>query len=82
MKDKMTHHLGKCCKQARALFSKEHNPRAPRFQCWGRGRGVAANGQNGCTTLDQTFRIRNIEIGGRGGPRPFFVGRDVSVASS
>ena len=37
----MTHHLGKCCKQAYALFSKEHNPRAPRFQRGGRDRGVA-----------------------------------------
>ena len=39
----MTDHLGKCCKQAYALFSKEHNPRAPRFQCGGRDRGAAAS---------------------------------------
>ena len=29
--------------QACALFSKEHNPRAPRFQCGGRDRGAAAS---------------------------------------
>ena len=82
LRDKITHHLGKCCKQARALFSKEHNPRAPRFQCWGRGRGVAANGQNGCTTPDQDFLIPNIEIGGCGGLPPLADTTDASSASS
>ena len=36
-------HFAVSFQQAFALFSKEHNPRAPRFQCGGRDRGVAAS---------------------------------------
>ena len=57
----------RCRKALLYSFGKQTPPTPPRFQCW-RKRGVAAKGQNGCTTPKQIFLISNIELGGRGGP--------------
>ena len=70
LKDKMTHHLGKCCKQARALFSKEHNPRAPRFQCWGLDVRWIPDAKYCPVGRRPRWSLLNIEIGGCGGAAP------------